>query len=305
MPESQRMDFDERIQRLSKQWNAVPIDKLGAGGMGAVYLLRRGDTNEQLALKVMLPALAANPVAQAMFLREAENCLALSHPNVVRAFEAGFAEGIFFLTMEFCDGGSLDRLVEREGVQTADESLAIVFDVLSGLEYAHKAEIPNVVLADGSTARGTGLVHRDLKPQNIFLAQTQSGRSAKVADFGLAKAFELAGLTNKTVTGQMAGTPAFMPRQQALNFKYSEPEVDVWAAAASLYFLLSGFTPRDFFPGRDPWRTVWDTDPVPILKRGVPVPPRLAEVIDQALVDRPEIKFKEVARFRTALEQAL
>jgi serine/threonine protein kinase len=299
------MNFDESIQRLSMQWRATPIAKLGAGGMGAVYLLRIDETGEQLALKVMLPALAAKPAAQAMFLREAENCLALRHPNVVRAFEAGFAEGIFFLTMEFCDGGSVDRLLERESAQTADEALAITFDVLLGLEYAHMAEIPNVVLADGSIARGTGLVHRDLKPQNIFLSQTQSGRSAKVADFGLAKAFELAGLTDKTVTGETAGTPAFMPRQQVINFKYSEPEVDVWAAAASLYFLLTGFTPRDFLPGRDPWRTVWETDPMPILKRGVPVPRRLADVIDEALVDRPEIKFKEVGQFRTALEQAL
>ncbi|MGH9966735.1 MAG: serine/threonine-protein kinase [Pyrinomonadaceae bacterium] len=299
------MNFDERIQRLSMQWTATPIAKLGAGGMGEVYLLRRDDTGEQLALKVMLPALAANPADQAMFLREAENCLALRHPNVVRAYEAGFGEGIFFLTMEFCEGGSLDRLVERDSVRPADEALAVTFDVLSGLQYAHTAEIPNVLLADGSMARGTGLVHRDLKPQNIFLSHTHSSRSAKVADFGLAKAFELAGLTDKTRTGEIAGTPTFMPRQQVLNFKYSEPEVDVWATAASMYFLLTGFTPRDFFPGRDPWRTVWETDPVPILKRGVPVPPRLAEVIDEALVDRPEIKFKEVAQFRAALEQAL
>jgi serine/threonine-protein kinase len=108
-----------------------------------------------------------------------------------------------------------------------------------------------------------------------------------------------------TQTGVAAGTPAFMPRQQVLNFKYSKPEVDVWAAAASLYFLLTGVTPRDFVPGRDAWRTIWETDPVSIRKRGVPVPPRLSEIIDEALVDRPEIKFKEVAQFRAALEQVL
>jgi serine/threonine protein kinase len=298
------MNIDERIRRLSTRLAATPIRKLGKGGMGEVYLLRSDDTGEQLALKVMVPASAADPAAQALFLREAENCLALQHPNVVRAYEIDFAEGLFFLTMEFCDGGSLDQVVEQYGVRPTDEALAIVFDVLSGLQYAHTAEIPNVVLADGSIVRGTGLVHRDLKPQNIFLSSTQSGQSAKVGDFGLSKAFEFAGLTDRTRTGDYGGTPAFMPRRQLIDFRYSKPEVDVWAAAASLYFLLTGFAPRDFAPHRAPWRTVLETEPVPILKRGFRIPPRLAEVIDRALVDWPEIEFKEAAQLRAALEHS-
>jgi serine/threonine protein kinase len=207
--------------------------------------------------------------------------------------------------MEFCNGGSLDQLVERDGVWPANEALKITFDVLSGLQYAHTAEIPNTMLAGGGIGRGTGLIHRDLKPQNILLVNTEGGRTAKVGDFGLAKAFDLAGLSGFTQTGDTAGTPEFMPRQQVINFKYAKPEVDVWAAAASLYYMLTGYTPRDFpTGGGDRWYRVWRTDPVPILERGVPVPSRLAEVIDEALVDRPEISFKSVTEFQNALEQA-
>jgi serine/threonine protein kinase len=304
MPETTRWKIEKRINRLATRLAATPVRKLGEGGMGEVYLLRRDDTGEHLALKVMVPEREADPAARALFLRESENCLALRHPNVVRAYEAGFAEELFFLTMEFCDGGSLDKTVERRGALSPADAVAIILDVLAGLQYAHGAEIPHVALADGSTARGAGLVHRDLKPQNIFVRATAAGRPAKVGDFGLSKAFELAGLSGQTRPYDVGGTPAFMPRRQILDYLYAKPEVDVWAAAASLYFLLSGFVPRDFTLGRDPWQTVMETQPVPILERGVSVPRRLAEVVDRALVDWPEIEFKEAAQLRAALESS-
>jgi serine/threonine protein kinase len=278
--------------------------ELGRGGMGAVYLVRNEPEGRRRALKVILPRLAADERAQSLFLREMANCQALDHPNVVRTFDSGYAEGIFYLIMEFCDGGSLDRLLSAEGVRPLDEAMAIIVDVLAGLEYAHTAEVPNVGGEEGGAGRSTGLVHRDLKPQNIFLATDGGRRVAKLGDFGLAKAFDLAGLSGMTETGEAAGTPQFMPRQQALNYKYVRPEVDVWAAAATLYTMLTGYTPRDFPPGADRWRRVLRTDPVPILDRGVALPASLAHLIDEALVDRPAIKFKSAAEFRAALESA-
>ncbi len=89
-----------------------------------------------------------------------------------------------------------------------------------------------------------------------------------------------------------------MPRQQAINFKYARPEVDVWAAAAALYFLLTGHYPRDFTPGKDVWQVVLQTDAVPIRKRNAAIPRRLAEVIDAALVDNPEIQVKTATELR-------
>ncbi|MSR64891.1 MAG: FHA domain-containing protein [Verrucomicrobiae bacterium] len=210
--------------------------ELGRGGMGAAYLARHDKTGERVALKVMLPKVAASPDARETFLRETENTKALKHRHVVQLRDAGCSNGTFFFTMEFCDGGSVDRLMlQRGGKLSVDEACKIMLGALEGLEYAHHAEIPKVKLKDGSYGRGRGLVHRDLKPPNIFLSGAGSARMAKVGDYGLSKAFDSAGLSGRTRTGTVAGTPVFMPRQQVIDFKYAKPEVDVWAMAARAF----------------------------------------------------------------------
>ncbi|WP_292823608.1 protein kinase, partial [Nostoc sp. JL33] len=160
----------------------------------------------------------------------------------------------------------------------------IILQVLNGLEYAHNAEIPNVKLRKGGFAKGVGLVHRDLKPSNIFLGYVNGKITAKIGDYGLAKAFDLAGLSGKTLTGNKAGTPVLMCRQQLLDYKYAKPEVDVWAAAACLYYMLTGTFPRNFTTG-DPFLAVLQNDPVPIRQRDANIPKQLAEVIDLALIE--------------------
>src|SRR5262249_47243612 len=228
------------------------LRELGKGGMGAVYLARHERSGEQVALKVMLPRVAADAWAKRMFLREVAFTRELKHPRVVRLHEAGWDEGTFFFTLEYCDGGSVDKLMrQRGGTLSIDEAMPILFQVLDGLEYAQRAEVVGR-LSDGSEERAAGLVHRDLSPHNILLSGTGGGRVAKVGDFGLAKAFDLAGLSGQTRTGSTAGKPYFMPRQQVINFKYAKPDVDVWAAAASLYCMLTGRVPRDFPEDRDP-----------------------------------------------------
>jgi len=282
------------------------VRELGRGGMGAVYLARCDQTSEQVALKVMLPQVAADDAAVAMFLREVENTRALNHPNVVRLLDAGCWQGTFYFTLEFCDSGSVVDLMERRGgTVSVDEALFLILQALIGLEYAHQAEVPYVRLQDGSYGTGRGLVHRDLKPHNLFLSGTGAQRLAKVGDYGLAKAFDTAGLSGQTRSGAAAGTPLFMPRQQVVNFKFAKPEVDVWAMAACLYCMLTGDVPRDFPRSKDPWQAVLQSDPVPIRHRNPKIPPRLAEVIDHALHDRPEIGYKTAGALRQALEEAI
>jgi serine/threonine protein kinase len=182
---------------------------------------------------------------------------------------------------------------QRGGTLPLDEAVEITLQALEGLHYAHNVLGP-----------GRGLVHRDVKPANLFLSGAGSARVARVGDYGLAKAFDDAGLSGATRTGEVAGTPHFMARQQVIEFKYAEPEVDVWAMAASLYNMLTGAVPRDFPPGRDPWWMVLETPPVPIRQRKATLPADLAAVIDRALQDNPEIPFKTAKDFKEALEDA-
>jgi eukaryotic-like serine/threonine-protein kinase len=266
------------------------LREIGRGAMGAVFLARRDATGEQVALKLMLPQVATSAEARARFLREAENTRALKHPNIVAARDAGCTNGVFYLTLEYCDGGSVDKLITQRGGRVAlDEAIALTLQVLDGLDFGHSQQ----------------LVHRDIKPANVFLAHSGSRFIAKIGDYGLSKAFDQAGLGGQTRTGATAGTPRFMPRQQLISFRYSHPSVDVWATAATLYAMVTGTAPRDFPPGRDPWSIVLQTDAVPIRRRVPSVPSRVAEVIDTALIDQPSIRFESAAAFKRALERAL
>lgn len=281
------------------------LKELGRGGRGAVYLARNNQTGEEVALKLMLPQIAANPRDVAWFLREVENTKALTHPHVVGIKESGYCEGIFYFTLEYCAGGNAVHLMQQRGGKLpAGVAVPIILQVLDGLAYAHTADIPYVKLKDGSFCWGQGLVHRDLKPENIFLSTAGNSIIAKIGDYGLAKAFDLAGFSSLTMSGTKAGTPGFMPRQQVLNFKYVKPEVDIWATAATLYYMITGTYPRDF-AGKDPFLAVLDDKPVPVRVRDASIPQKLAEVIDLALIDSPAIYFKNAADFKQALSSAL
>lgn len=304
-------DPSENVQQLLQQSNAGNSDllsiqgysilrELGKGGFGAVYLARHHETKEELALKVMLPAVVTNSEITERFLREIDNTQVLNHPNIIKLLNSGYYNGTFFFTLEYCNGGTVFDLMQPKGGRLSiDEAISIIVQVLDGLDYAHQAEIPYVKLADGSFGRGRGLVHRDLKPSNIFITNNNGDRTAKIADYGLAKAFDQAGLSGQTRSGTKAGTPVFMPRQQVINFKYAKPEVDIWATAACLYFMLTGAYPRNFVG--DPFLAVLQTNAVPIRERDASIPKQLAELIDQALVDKPEIYFKDAASFKQAL----
>jgi eukaryotic-like serine/threonine-protein kinase len=280
--------------------------ELGRGGMGAVYLARHDRSGERVALKVMLPKVAVDERAKESFQREVGNTKALKHRNIVEFRDSGCSNGTFFFTLEYCPRGSVDKVMaQQNGKLSVEESILILFDVLAGLEYAHHARIPNLKLKDGKYVEGHGFVHRDLSPHNILLSEIRGVSVAKVSDYGLGKAFDTAGLSGHTRTGATAGKPWFMPRQQVVNFKYSKPEVDVWAAAACLYHMLTGATPRNFSGKKDVWQTVLETAPVPIRQRDPSIPKRLAEMIDSALVDDPAITFKTAAELKKALQAAL
>lgn len=271
------------------------IRKLGVGCDSEVYLLEREETGDRVALKVMLPQIATSQGNIIEFIRAAANAKALNHPHIVQLKDYGNSDGIFFLTQEYCENGSLADLMQRRGGRlSAEEAVSIIVQVLAGLEAAHNTKIDRV--------KGRGLIHGDLKPSNILLSNNNN--IAKIADYGLSKAFDLAGLRGLSVTSTHAAMPYFLPRQQIIDFKHASPAADVWAAAAVLYYAITGTYPRDF-TGQDPWLTLLQTHAVPILRRDPSLRVPLAQAIDLALIDRPQIHFSSAAQFQQLLSQAI
>ncbi|HEX8867389.1 MAG TPA: FHA domain-containing serine/threonine-protein kinase [Lentzea sp.] len=258
------------------------LQELGRGAQGTVYLARDTDSGSLVALKVMTAYdQFVGENARFAFQREYDSIRALRHPHIVEFRGNALAGNEFWFACEYCPGGDLDRLVTRRGPLPLDLALPITLQILDGLSYAHGAPVPGV---DGIA---TGLVHRDVKPHNILLTGPADRPTAKLADFGLAKAFEHAGLSGYTRTGAFGGSIPFVPRTQLGGFRDAGPEVDVWAAAACLYWMLTGATPRDFPPGDDPIAVALRTPVVPVRERLPSLPARLASVIDEALVDSP------------------
>jgi serine/threonine-protein kinase len=280
------------------------VKLLGKGGMGQVWLVENEKTGERMALKVMLPDCARDERSIKIFLREAYTGCALKNANIVEHFKFGRSGNIFFILMELCKGGSVDKLLEAKGgslgrnEQDMAIATSITLQILDGLYFAHNATIP-VVMADNDAKERKGVVHRDFKPANIFIANMDSSRPiAKVADFGLAKSFDAAGLTSISRDGGTCGTIVFMPRQQLRNSRYAKPEVDIWAAAASYYYMLTGQLVRDFRgrSGGELYREVIYNSPVPIRKRNSQIPEQLARVVDAVLQEEPEIGIHKIIK---------
>jgi eukaryotic-like serine/threonine-protein kinase len=288
--------------------------KLGQGGFGIVYLAHYQNTQQPVALKVLRPHQQADANARKKFLREIEISRYFNHPHIVRVLDAGESEDLLFLALEFCPYGTVHNLLKKHGGRLPiDTALHIIHQTLDGLEYAHNLELQQE-LPDGTTKQVKGIVHRDLKPSNILCLSEGDKPTIKVADFGLAKIFDLAGLSGYTPDNSnsekpsVGGTYAFMPRQQVLDFKYSKPEVDIWSAAACLYQMLTGRLPRNFASSQgsssDLWKIILETPTQPIRQYNVQIPPKLAEVIDLALRDKSNLHFKTVAEFKQAISQA-
>jgi eukaryotic-like serine/threonine-protein kinase len=259
----------------------------------------------KIVVKTMLPFLEYNQREKEQFAREIDNSKNLKHPNIVRLKNNGVDENRLYYSMEYCDVGSLEQLIANMGGKLPlDWAKSIILQVLDGLEYIHTVELETETEEDESqTIRG--LVHRDLKPQNILLTNNHLNLVAKIGDFGLSKPLEITGSNSHTSTEQEPLTSYnFVSRRQVL-CSNSEPEVDVWAAAACFYYMLTGDYPHNFTDGIQQKAVILEQSVIPIRERNSDIPVRLAEVIDRALyedLDKDNILFYKTAKdFKEAL----
>jgi eukaryotic-like serine/threonine-protein kinase len=271
------------------------LQKIGSGGMGAVYKALQVQSNRMVGIKILHPKLANRPDLVSRFRREARAMSQLTHPHTVKVFLYGELEdGSLYIIMEFLEGRNLNQTVRHEGPFAMARALPILVQVCGALDEAHKA----------------GIIHRDLKPENIFLVQSGAVRDyPKVLDFGLAKVGERQmrpGSVILTQEGMVFGTPEFMSPEQAQG-KTLTPASDVYSLAVILYEMLTGKLPFDAKNAMDYIQLHVTAKPVLLNQRvaGKTFPSLLERVLDRALAKRAEDRFASAADFASAMGQVL
>jgi serine/threonine protein kinase len=276
-----------------RTWRNFPglemLRELGTGSMGKVFLVRLTASGTQAVLKTAALSSALGAERGALyFQREMEATKALRHPNIVAFIDGGRFEGKLYFLLEYCGGGSVqDLIAARGGRLPPAEAGPLMLQALEGIEFAH----------------ARGVIHRDLKPANLLLTEEGGATVLKIADFGLAKNFKLAGMSGVTEVGMTAGSLSFAPREQITNFRFAQPSTDIFSLGAAFYMMLSGESVYDFVTGREPLEAVLEGRTVPLRTRVPGLPEALCAVIDQATAVEPSARPASAAAFRAALQE--
>jgi TolB-like protein/Tfp pilus assembly protein PilF len=254
--------------------------EIGSGGMATVFLARDLKHHRQVAIKVLRTELAAT-LGPERFVREIEIAAKLSHPHILPLFDSGEADGILYYVMPFVEGESLRERLDREGRLSVAETVRLVDEIASALSYAHEQ----------------GVVHRDVKPENIML----SGGRAVVADFGIGRAVTAAGGDRLTGTGFAVGTPAYMSPEQAFGDANVDSRSDVYSLGCVAYEMVSGHAP---FEAETPQALLAKqaAGTVPSLRATDPTILLFFErAVERALAKRPTDRFQSASAFAEAL----
>jgi serine/threonine-protein kinase len=258
--------------------------EIARGGMATVVLAREVGREQAVAVKVMHPHVATLIGAE-RFRREIDLVRAMSHPGIVPLTDSGTAAGLFYYVMPFVDGETVYDRVRREGRFPLADALRITHDVASALGYAHDR----------------GILHRDVKPENLLLTNGPGPVRALVADFGLARAIGLANYQRLTETGIIVGTVFYMSPEQLREERNLDQRADIYSLGCILYEMLTGAPP---FTGSS------ITDIIKrILKGSIPsaaranrdVPPAVEAAITRALAKAPADRFASMRDFSAAL----
>lgn len=274
-------DPSRQLDRPIQLGEYLVTQKLGQGGMGAVFKARQQSLDRDVALKVLARHLADNKEYVARFYREAKVMAKLDHENIIRCYSVGEAQGLHFLAMEFVDGGSLQSWLDKLGKFSVGDAVHAALAVARGLQHAHEQN----------------LVHRDIKPDNALI--TRKG-VVKVADLGLAKPQD--DDLGLTATGVGAGTPHFMAPEQMRNAKEVDGRADIYALGCMLYVMLTGERP---FKGATLVELIKEKEAgkfTPARRVNKDIPDRLDLMIDKMIDKNPKTRYQSCAELIRDLE---
>jgi serine/threonine protein kinase len=265
-----------------KAWGRFQIiEERGRGGMAVVYKAYDGILQRTVALKVLLPLLAANEEFNQRFHREAITAANLKHPNIVVIYDVGSHEKFQYIVMEYLEGPTLQQEIRQKGALLFARVMYIVGQLADALDYAHQQ----------------GLVHRDIKPANIIIG-TQD--HITLTDFGLVKAASSSKITGE---GAAMGTLKYMSPEQAVG-KTLDFRSDIYSLGVVVYEMLVSETP---FTGTTPYQTLHELiyePPPPLSRRNPRVKPEVEQVVLQALAKEPARRFRTSGQFARALAKA-
>jgi serine/threonine protein kinase/pSer/pThr/pTyr-binding forkhead associated (FHA) protein len=243
-------------------------EELGRGGMGIVYRATRETDGQSMAVKTIMPAVAAGQLVVARFLREAEILRRLKHRHIVAFRAMGEWEGLLWFAMDLVPGVNAAELVKQEGPLHVQRAIRLIVPVIGALTYAHAERF----------------VHRDIKPENLLVTNGSRKEEARLADFGLARTYQASRLSGLTVAGSLAGTPLFMAPEQVLSLRDVKPPADQYSIAATFYFLLTGQPPYDRAANTQlQFLQLLEKEPVPLRERRAELSRKLESTLRRAM----------------------
>ncbi len=254
-------------------------DEVGSGGIATVYVARDLKTNEMVAVKVIHPHVAKDSNTVKRFEREANLLMSLTDPHLVRVYDYGIEEDRHYLVMEYVGGRTLKAIIKEEGPLAIDRALDLAQQVTEGLSVIHQQ----------------GVIHRDIKPQNLMV---QTDGTVKMMDFGIARMADLSALTQ---SGFLVGTPHYISPEQAMGQRVDHRS-DIYSLGVVLYEMLIG---KVLFDGDSPITValMHVKDPVPSLRsQRTDIPPEVEQLVDKCLAKEPGGRFQTAAALASAIQ---
>ena len=256
------------------------LEKVGSGGMADVYKARCHRLNRNVAIKILKQEYSQDTKFVNKFRTEAQSVAVLSHPNVVGIYDVGEDNGLHYIVMELIEGITLKKYIERKGKLPVNEAVGIALQIARGLEAAHNS----------------GIVHRDIKPQNILLS---NDGKAKITDFGIAKA-----ASSNTITSNAMGSVHYISPEQARG-GFSDEKSDIYSLGVSMYEMLSGRLP---FGGESAVAIAMShiqDEAVSLTVLDPEIPTSLANIVNKCMQKKPEMRYLSAAALITDLQNFL